>query len=124
MVSETGPTKKITLKTGLDVCVWDIWTHQFSMDATLRDLINAIDKKYELEAKDIFKDINLIYFHVLDSIQQLDKRDKTLQENFKVSPSQTEVEIMITFSDTNNNKMILENFSNCYQIEKIILEIH
>ena len=108
MVSEPGPPKKVTLKAGLDVSVWDIWTLQFSMDATLRDLINAIDKKYELEAKDIFKDGHPVYLHVLDSVQQLNKRDKTLQEVFKVSTSQTEVEIMVTFSDPNNNEKILE----------------
>lgn len=49
-----------------------------------------------------------MYLHVLDSVQQLSKIDKTLKDVLKISPSETEVEIMVTFEDPSNSEKILD----------------
>lgn len=99
MASEPGPPQKVKLREGLEISIWDTWTVHFPKDAALKDLIKKLQKKFKLEPKDIFKEGLPVYLHALDSVAPTGKKDKTLEDLFKIPKDQTEIEITVTFSD-------------------------
>ena len=97
MASEPGPPEKVKLREGLEVNIWDTWSVHFPREATLKDLVKKLHKKYNLEARDIFKEGHPVYLHALDSVAPTGKIDKTLGDLFKVEKDTEEIEITVTF---------------------------
>lgn len=107
MVSEPGPPKKTKLRDGLEVSAWDVWTVSVAADSTLKQLIAALDSKFELEVKSIFKDGRAVYLQALEAVQP-DSKDKGLRDAFKIAASQTEAEVVVAFADPSDSSKCLE----------------
>ena len=99
MAFEPGPPEKIQLREGLEINIWDTWTVHFPKEANLKDLIKKLQKKYSLNARDIFVNGLPVYIYALDSKVSSGKQDKPFKDLFKLEDDVKEIEITVTFSD-------------------------
>jgi hypothetical protein len=119
MCSEPGAPKKTTLKEGLVVDIWDVWTIEATSNDSLKSLLTKIEEKYGLKPQDVFYESKPIYLRAIESMAKEDKTDKSLTDLLKLTPDMLSVELTVTFILPEE-----ENGSKCLEgVPPIIIEL-
>ncbi|KAK2177102.1 hypothetical protein NP493_617g01041 [Ridgeia piscesae] len=99
--SEPGPAVKTTLSNGRTHTLWDHWRIQGRPDFTLKQFIDAVKEKYDMEPAMVVHGVKMVYVPIMPTHKK--RLSQTMLKLLKPSPSKEYVDLVVS-TDTENNE--------------------